>query len=498
MGRLKLSPIQIPKSILVWLRIQVRLRTQVRVRIQIPMKKKNLKIFKSCVITLKKSTRSTVTTKVIVSALNIFMFLLQLCISKRLSISTLEIICKVINCFFKEPIIPNSRYLIDKLIYCKNVIEFHGYCEKCDIYIGEYQRKSSDPEYFENLQCCSCQNKYNPRDNKESTQSFFVIFHVERDITRLIIENEKYFNEVMNRSHENSLIIKDIYDGSQYKSYINSLPPDKKKSYCTGILNADGVPPFKNSKNNIWPLQIILNELPIQIRMQEPMLCGLWFGKGHANMEIFLKPLVQYQRKLSQEGVNVTLSNKKVNLKFDVICACADSPARADMQGISHHSGYHSCSWCYIEGKSIKSKSKKKGSSVKFPSAYLEKEPKPRTEHRMQRHLRKAAELQEPYKGAKYPTPLLLLPNFNVYKNFCPDYMHSVCMGITKQFAGYWFDSTKKPYSISSDQIKNFDKLMEEFKIPSQLARLSRPLETEHFTSPANGKTFYCITVSLF
>ncbi|OXU18265.1 hypothetical protein TSAR_016258, partial [Trichomalopsis sarcophagae] len=46
-----------------------------------------------------------------------------------------------------------------------------------------------------------------------------------------------------------------------------------------GPLNSDGSPIFESSKFAMWPIQMIVNDVPFKIRYSEPITCGIWFGK---------------------------------------------------------------------------------------------------------------------------------------------------------------------------------------------------------------------------
>jgi hypothetical protein len=63
----------------------------------------------------------------------------------------------------------------------------------------------------------------------------------------------------------------DIYDGSAYKKVMG----DKDSSHVSLTWNTDGVPVFESSKYNMWPIQCIINELPIHLRKKHILLAGL-------------------------------------------------------------------------------------------------------------------------------------------------------------------------------------------------------------------------------
>ncbi|KAH6922696.1 hypothetical protein HPB50_018225 [Hyalomma asiaticum] len=66
----------------------------------------------------------------------------------------------------------------------------------------------------------------------------------------------------------------------------------------TLTINTDGTPVFKSSKTSVWPLQIVVNELPAATRLQNPILIALWFGSTHRNMQAFLANSVDNLKKM--------------------------------------------------------------------------------------------------------------------------------------------------------------------------------------------------------
>ena len=66
-------------------------------------------------------------------------------------------------------------------------------------------------------------------------------------------------------SQRNDTGYSDIYDGEVYKASSDLL------SVCNNLnisftLNYDGVPKFKSSNTQIWPVQLSINELPPSVR----------------------------------------------------------------------------------------------------------------------------------------------------------------------------------------------------------------------------------------
>lgn len=108
----------------------------------------------------------------------------------------------------------------------------------------------------------------------------------------------------------------DIYRGELYRALrVGS-------NYVTLILNTDGIPVFKSSKYEFWPVYLLINELPFKMRsvgqLSKPMflcklcayrvskenriLTGLWYGSLNPDMSLFLRPVVESLKKLHTDG----------------------------------------------------------------------------------------------------------------------------------------------------------------------------------------------------
>lgn len=74
---------------------------------------------------------------------------------------------------------------------------------------------------------------------------------------------------------QNHSIISDFTDGRLYKDLYESLPAEDERSFITTNFNSDGVPLFESSKCSIWPIQLIVNELPFHVRFAQPITCGI-------------------------------------------------------------------------------------------------------------------------------------------------------------------------------------------------------------------------------
>lgn len=65
---------------------------------------------------------------------------------------------------------------------------------------------------------------------------------------------------------------------------------------------SDGVPVFKSTKFGIWPVYLVVNELPPHLRFlrKNILLWGVWFGPEKPKMNTFLSPFVQDMKALRE------------------------------------------------------------------------------------------------------------------------------------------------------------------------------------------------------
>lgn len=92
-------------------------------------------------------------------------------------------------------------------------------------------------EKVKKLKCRDCDLKINVKDS--TYRDFFVTFNIHSQVKSLIQQHEQYYNNII-RMPRNGGFMQDIYDGRQYKKFVNILPENQKNSYVTMILNTDG------------------------------------------------------------------------------------------------------------------------------------------------------------------------------------------------------------------------------------------------------------------
>ena len=217
-------------------------------------------------------------------------------------------LCKMFNSFLDHPIVPDTRYMLDKLFYPSEGLSYHAVCSNCKTYIKEYTKNDI------RVHCEMCDRHINLKD--PSYHDFFVVVNVKSQLKRLVEQHQEYNSQVMNdreRAARNNY--EDFYDGRMYRDFVLSLPEDQRRTYLTVTFNSDGSPVFKSSKFSIRPIQINPNEVPVNVRNKRPLTYALWFGHDKPDMNIFLNPFVKGTNGLSEHGFDCEINNEMTNVK---------------------------------------------------------------------------------------------------------------------------------------------------------------------------------------
>lgn len=396
----------------------------------------------------------TINVTVETSAGEILLMTLKYAVHNYLSVSALVCLLRVINCIFKRPIIFETKYMLDKIFNPQNNVEFHAICPNCKTYVGELKNLESF------ITCVGCGEKIDL--SKPSSENFFVTIDPSDSIADLLNDNLSYYEYVVNeRVHENGNI-RDVYDGRCYREFVQQLPKDEKTRFLTAIFNTDGANRFESSRNSIWPVYLMINELPPQTRMNNLIVFAFFFGREKPEMTAFLDPFVQKMNQYSSEGIECRIKGIMRKFKLYAICSCVDAVARAPMQGLKQFNGHHGCNWCLHPGVY-------EARSMRYPM--LVPPPKKRTKESMIEFLNDIVNKNvESSNGVLYGSQLLKLRNFNIVVGFVVDPMHL--------FAGVVAQITKQLLrSLPEDKINIINMALEKIKVPTKLGRLTRSLD---------------------
>lgn len=279
-------------------------------------------------------------------------------------------------------------------------------------------------------------------------------------------------------------VLLDLYDGECFQNFANSVDPDDGFIHFSGCFSDDGTPLYKSSNYSIWPIFVSVLELPQLLRTSKLLLGGLWFGKGHANQELFLKPFAEHAKQISSRGFEIQINKEVKKMKFHIICCCADAPARASIQSIHMYNGQGGCNWCLHEGEILKNTVNTRIYPI------LENAPADRTQREVFEDGAAAVILRRRNKDAHVNgvigvSPLHIIGNdLDIIKGMIVDFLHLGARGIPSQIAGAWFgdDGSDKEYYIGTpENLKRINFLIKKLSDPKELRRTLREIEDMPF-----------------
>jgi hypothetical protein len=191
----------------------------------------------------------------------------------------------------------------------------------------------------------------------------------------------------------------------------NKLHDIKSECELTLDINIDGLPLFKSSNVQLWPILGLIREL----KKIGPFLIGLFSGSSKpTSVDDFLSDFVKEMKFLGLNGLDIDERHFSVTLGA-IVC---DAPARAYLKCIKGHSGYNSCERCVQEGVYAKGR-------MTFPELIARE----RTDKDFD------CRASEDHHTGVSPFSQL---GIGCVTQFPLDYMHLVCLGIVRRLVLLW------------------------------------------------------------
>ena len=281
---------------------------------------------------------------------------------------------------------------------------------------------------------------------------------------------EKYRNQC-----EKEDGITDILNGSLYQELRKPGHFLSHPSNFSLIFNTDGVPLYSSSGVSIWPVYLVINELPPKQRFlkKNMVLWGTWQGQGKPAFQSFFQVFVQDMVNLKVNGVKITLNGELQVCKGIVLCGPVDLQAKAMLVNMSPHNGEFGCLTCQEPGEAVR---QGKGYARIYP--FRSSKPDNRTNEEILENGLKALENKKTTKGIKGVSTLFGMEGFDIVTGLPPDYMHGVLLGVTKALLKLQVSvgNTSKPYSVRKS-IKEIDERLIKIKPTDEVPRMPRKLE---------------------
>ncbi|XP_071633972.1 uncharacterized protein [Temnothorax longispinosus] len=342
--------------------------------------------------------------------------------------------------------------------------------------------------------CSNCMSlldqNYNvcPECQERNRVSYFMKLNIIAQLKKILSRPGRYESLQYRFTREKMSInnIEDIYDGQLYQEEIrNGFLSNSNISF---LWNSDGVPVFKSKKFSIWPLYLIINELPYKIRYKREnvVLAGLWFGPDKPDPNCFIHSYVEDFRKI-HTGFNVQIPQREepVYVRGKLLLGTCDLPAKSTFIKIKSFNGKYGCPVCEFTGETIRFPD----GSHNFCYRYAEHFNK-RTLKNMNNHAREAQRTGEAVFGVKSQTALrLIMPDF--VRGMGIDLMH-ILSGIVKKLMTLHFDSkySRHPFSLRL-LLPVVDELLLSLHPPKFVHQMMRSLEETAFWKVSELKTWF-------
>ncbi|XP_013408842.1 uncharacterized protein LOC106172604 isoform X3 [Lingula anatina] len=374
---------------------------------------------------------------------------------------------------------PATKYKFYKA-FCNGETQVHFYCPSCTSYLGREKARQI---------CGSCGEAF---DGEQAIKdgTFFLYIPIKEQLLD-ILRNDKLSRHLTNRNIEKlsaASAITDITNSHLYKSLI-------QKHKLTGndltlTWNSDGIPIFKSSGYQIWPVQCFVNELPPHLRSENILLTGLWFGHSKpSNMNTFLRPFIDECIHLEENTFSFQGVQRRV---FPLIC-CADSPARALIRNCKQYNGQFGCDWCEHQGETVVTG---RGPPTRY---YPYREVPMRTDSKQGEYALLAEEANEAVKGVKGLSVIQQLPTFDVVNGMTPEYMHGVCQGVMRQLTSLWLDppNHEEPYYVGRSSAAIDNRLLS-ISPPSEISRSPRSIKERKFWKSSEWRSLLMYGLVVF
>lgn len=312
--------------------------------------------------------------------------------------SALDDLLHIMNILFGSEVLPRSKHMLRKLWSQKLQCATHYYyCEFCECVLKPAE------ENDDQLVCPNCQKSYGQSSLRNKGHFFTLLSlsdqvkHVVGKTSQKLFENLQMLNS---RAAEDTLNVTDITSAQIYKSLKSSGA--LKWGDLTVTFSTDGSPVFNSSRASVWPIQLIINEVPAPERFTNPCLAALWFGYKHPNMMLFLNTFVDHLE--AMEEINWTHNSVVVSSKVYAICCCVDAPARAMVQNQVMFNGFFGCPWCLAPGEHM-------DGALRYVKSTADEERQPEM---VLRDMEYALTCGIPVNDFKGPSPLINLTNYHL------------------------------------------------------------------------------------
>jgi len=195
-----------------------------------------------------------------------------------------------------------------------------------------------------------------------------------------------------------------------------------KNNYKEGkihiLVNIDGVPLFRSSRQQFWPILIQIFNINYH---SDPAIVAIYSGDSKpASVGEFLNDFIQEAIVLTTNGIIIDSSI----YEFEILAFVCDTPARSYIKCCKGHNGFYGCERCETKGLTV-------GKNTRvFPEMTAA----------LRTHDSFKSQSQPGHHNKNETSPLLLIPNFDIIKGVTLDYMHLLCIGVIRSLFEKWLN----------------------------------------------------------
>lgn len=198
------------------------------------------------------------------------LLILAYVVTAGLSWTRVDGLLQLLNALLGEKTLPNSKYMFRKLwkYSCEDAVQFCYFCTDCRELVG----KSPSRTVNQKMTCTRC-NKLYESQSLIAGRTFFILFDMKRQIEQILKQHSAALFERLQAIRDSiTTCYSDITDGDLYREARRKL--QCMWSDLTASFSTDGNAVFKSSKAAIWPIHVVINELPVIARWRNVITGG--------------------------------------------------------------------------------------------------------------------------------------------------------------------------------------------------------------------------------
>lgn len=333
-------------------------------------------------------------------------------------------------------------------------------CSKCNIYSTASATKHE-------VQCNKCKQLLIADET-----NFFIYIPIENQIIQSLKLNWSQV-ERFNEKDSHSDTISDVHN-AYFLQDLHELFSKSETNILSLMLNTDGANKFKSNSHSVWPIQLVQNYLPPELRYKPSniLTACLYYGKEKPDCIKYFQPLISELNELKAKGLSLNVENETYRF-FPIVTHCVvDLPAKHMLQRIKQYNGRNACTYCMHPGQTVQITKKLKVIRYTYD------------QYPLRDHVRTVTSMDKKKNdsnsdGVIGKSCLVSLPNFNIINGFGIDYMHCVLLGVVRKLLNLFLNSKhhKRCFYLDKKKMAILQRKLLSIKPIREIIRKPRPLK---------------------